>query len=66
MPRPRINVKATFVSTKAGKATSVFIESPGDISEHVGVVTCKEYEQLKARLVEIVENIDNPMYFPQI
>ena len=36
---------------------------PDDISEHVGAVTCKEYEQLKSRLVEIVENTDNVMYF---
>ena len=63
MPRPRVHVKVTFLLKNAGKAPSVFIKSPDDISEHVGVVTCKEYEQLKARLVKIEENIDNVIYF---
>ena len=63
MPRPRVFIKATFISTKAAKAPSVFIERPGDISELVGVISCKEYDLLKTRITEIVENVDNGFYF---
>ena len=63
MPRPRVFVKATFVSTTAGKAPSVCIESPINISEHVGVIGLKWYEQLKNKLGNIVRDTEQNLFF---
>lgn len=63
MSHSRIHIKATFVSTKAGKESSVFSNSPDDISERVGVIICKGYANLKTRLDDIISNIENEMYF---
>ena len=63
MPRARVFVKATFVSTKAAKTPSVVIERPDDISELVGDICCKGYDLLKYRLAEIVKDTTNSFWF---
>ena len=63
MPRARVLVKATFVSTKAGKAPSVIIDRPNDISEPVGEICYKGYDLLKYRIGEIVKDKENRFWF---
>ena len=63
MPRPPVFVKATFVSTRAGKSPTVYIERPEDISELLGELTCKGFEQLKEKLTALVDNGDNGLFF---
>ena len=63
MHHPRVHVKITFVSTKAGKAPSVSIKPHIEISKHIGVISCKNYEQLKTRLGIIVRDTEHEMYF---
>ena len=63
MLRARVLVKVTFVSVKAGKAPSVVIDRPNDISELVGEICCKGYDLLKYRLAEIVEDKENGFWF---
>ena len=63
MPLPRVHVKVTFISTKAGKAHYVVIERPDDISDLVGEICCKGYDLMKYRIAEIVKNTDNDFWF---
>ena len=63
MPRARVYIRATFVSTKAAKAPYVYIDRPSDISELAGEINVKAYEELKTRISEIVNNSDNGLYF---
>ena len=63
MPRARVFVKATFVSTKAGKTPSVIIDRPDDITEPVGDIDVKGYDFLIHRITEIVKNKENGFWF---
>ena len=51
--------------TRAAKAPSVLIEHPDDISEILGELTYKGFEQLKEKIVKIVGNGGNMLYFHQ-
>ena len=65
MPRscPLVNVKATFVSTRAAKAPSAYIEHPENLTELLGEITCKGYQLLKDRIDMIVASTDSGLYF---
>ena len=63
MPRARVFVKATFVSTKAGKAPSVFIKRPDNISDLIGDIDIKGYNLLQSRIADIVHNVENDFWF---
>ena len=63
MPCARVFVKATFLSTKAGKPPSVVIDRPDDITELVGDIDVKGYDLLIYHIAEIVKNKDNEFWF---
>ena len=63
MPHPPVFVSVTFVSTKAGNKPSISIDSPVDISEHLGDIRSNEFDQLKAKLGTIVEDPECELYF---
>lgn len=63
MPHPRIHVKAIFMSIKSGKAPSVRIKSPIDITIYISVISCKNYEQLKTRIGITVRDTEHEIYF---
>ena len=47
----------------AGKAPHVYIDSPIDISEHVGVIGPKGFADLKEKLVDIVSDTQHNLFF---
>jgi len=63
MPYPRVYVRVTFVSTKVGSKPPINIDSPMDMSEILGDITSNEYDRLKSRLFEIVEESEHQLFF---
>ena len=63
MPRPIVYVRATFVSVKAGNQPLISIDSPDDVSAHLGEIRSKEYEKLKSRFTNVVEYPDHKLFF---
>ena len=65
MSYPSIHVKATFVSTKAGSTPTISIENPIDITDHIAVINCNQYHQLKEEITTLVENQSANLFFHQ-
>ena len=64
MPRPRVYVKATFVSTQQGSKPPVCIDSPVDLSEHISDINKSNgYHRLKSKLVEIMDDTVYEMFW---
>ena len=58
-----ISVRVTFVSTKRVSTPRIYIESPIDITTHVGDIGIKQFEELKRRIRVLVEDKEYDLYF---
>ena len=63
MPGPKINVRVTFVSVKAGSSPPVKIENSVDITQHLPSIGLKDFDTLRDMLEEIVANSDFELFF---
>ena len=59
MPHPHVYVRVTLVSTKVGSKPSINIDSPMDIFDLLGGITSNEYDKLKSRLFESLEESEH-------
>ena len=58
-----ISVRVTFVSTKRVSTPRIYIESPIDITTHIGDIGIKQFEELKRRIRVLVEDKEYDLYF---
>ena len=65
MTGQKITVRITFVSAKPGINPSPKIESPIDITEHIGDIGVKDFLELKRRIGILVEDTEYELYFHQ-
>ena len=63
MTHPRVHVSVTFVTTKVGSKPIIYIDSPIDLSERVGDIRSNKYDQLKSKMVNIVEDTKSNLFF---
>ena len=66
MPHPPVYVGISFVSTKVGSKPAVTIDTPVEISDHLGVTRKNGYEKSKSRLLKIVGKPEYQLFFIKI
>ena len=60
---PVVQVLAAFVFVKSGNKPAVYLEDPIDISSLVGPIYPEQFELLKDKIVDIVNNKEHCLFF---
>ena len=60
-----VHLSATFVSTKPGTNPSISIESLINLTHHIGTVGSKDFQEMKERIKNLVEDERAALYFHQ-
>ena len=62
MTGQNVSVRVTYVSTKRESTPRIYIESPIDITTHVGDIRIKQFEALKRQICILLEEKENGLY----
>ena len=63
MTGQKVTIRVTFVYSKPGGNPCPKIDSPMDITKHVGDIGVKDFDELKRRITILVEDKDYDLYF---